>query len=171
MSLHDSCQVCLLAPKAYLLSGAHLKGLLMSFMRSFWRASWTSWNFPNKNNFRKSLSEKSTLFASTLYVRVVHFCIKFVNCNNYWIQVRKYIPEWNPSLRWRFVICVVKNIDTCHTVISSGDYCLLIFWSLLVDLSFNVLIKNVKDTEREGQKGHFRGLSKPWLAQASLWLA
>ena len=56
-----------------------------------------------------------------------------------------------------------------HILISSGDYYLLIFWSLLVDVrcwmpvtvrnrwSFNVLIKNAKDTERKGQKGHFRG--------------
>ena len=29
-----------------------------------------------------------------------------------------------------------------------------------------VLIKKVKDTEMEGQKGHFRGGFEPWLAWA-----
>jgi len=32
------------------------------------------------------------------------------------------------------------------------------------------LVKDAKDTEREGQKGHFKGFSRPWYVQASLWL-
>jgi len=36
---------------------------------------------------------------------------------------------------------------------------------------FDVSVKNAEDTQKGGQKGHFKPFSKPWLAQASLWLA
>jgi len=73
--------------------------------------------------------------------------------------------------------------DNNHALISSGDYRLLIFWSLLVDLqcwmpvivrnrlSFNVLIENVKYTQRGGQKGNFKlflNPGTPRLASGSL---
>ena len=28
-----------------------------------------------------------------------------------------------------------------------------------------------ENTQRRGQKGHFKAFSEPWVAQASLWLA
>jgi len=66
-------------------------------------------------------------------------------------------------------ICALWNppIDDYHTIISSGDNHLPMFWFSLAELrcstpvtaqderSFNVLIKNVKDTKKEGQKGPF----------------
>jgi len=36
---------------------------------------------------------------------------------------------------------------------------------------FDVLAKNVVNTQMGGQKGHFGAFPNPWLAQASLWLA
>ena len=36
--------------------------------------------------------------------------------------------------------------------------------------SFNASVKNTENTQKGGQKGHFKPFFEPWLAQASLWL-
>ena len=74
---------------------------------------------------------------------------------------------------------LINNFASYHTLISSGDYHSLIFWSLLVDLRcwtlvtvqskepFSILIRNAKNTKKEGQKGFFLDPSSPRLASGS----
>jgi len=47
-------------------------------------------------------------------------------------------------------------------------------YSILVTIederSFDVLVKDTKNTQRGGQKSYFKFFSKPWLAWAPKWL-
>ena len=110
----DSCQVYLLAPKAYQLSRAHVNSLLVGFIRSFRRASKTKLKQSKQYNLRKSLSEKYTVSASTFSMRVTYFCIVLVIYNRYQIEVRDYIPKWNSFMRRKIRVCIVKNIETLY---------------------------------------------------------
>jgi len=95
---------------------------------------------------------------------------------------QKPIETTSKPWKWTHLWTSYSSHGGCHTLISSGDYRLLIFWSLLVNLwywtpiivrnrwSFNVLTKNAKDTEKEGKRvilSFFQNLGSPRLASSS----